>query len=87
MKLPKPSSLPTSPVTMTSNFSPRLEVNCRVRVPKTPLFGRAYGGAYLGLLNKYDGSTQAVQDPIDSVYYVEPLEFRKTNSFFRIGLA
>lgn len=86
LRLLEADSLDGTPKSTEHGLLEGLEVNCRLRIPKTPLFGRAYGGAYLGLLNKYDGSTQAELNPSDSVHYVDPLEFRKTNSFFRIGL-
>jgi hypothetical protein len=65
-----------------------LEFEYTARMKNPVMFVRSRLGVYLGLLNHYDGSTQAQAPttPGDSVWTVDPVEVTKNNYFFKGAL-
>lgn len=65
-----------------------LELDLMGRIPGSPMFIRPRLSGFLGIMHRYDGSTQADVQVIggDTVAVYEPAEMRKNNYFLRGSL-
>ncbi len=63
-----------------------LELDLMGRIPGSPMFVRPRLSGYLGIMHRYDGSTQAdIREDVngDTVAVYEPAQMRKNNYFLR----